>query len=296
MILIFKATTENEAFWGVSRDTVFTVLITLFVFILGILITRLIEARKEKKRLKELRVYFFTLAALLPKSLSKLVGEYKKLANDVLDPKSHNYFLPETHQLYLDNISKLSHTDIFKALVTERKTGDIKITSTHFKNIFDTFEYLRHQKERMRVNFTNFMAGASEYIDNWNNYMDALEQRLQELITLAKSQNIPPSGDDFLRDLDGVFFAWTQVEDYKNIFVAKENLLDPLKDFCNKYSADPRVTMFMPMVTKLRKAHNELKASNGLFGKLFQDEAQELEKAENLLTRAIEFFNQKTRN
>jgi len=152
---ISDANSKQALFWGVSHDAVFTVCITLFVFITGIILNRILENRKEWKRLDDLKIYFFTLIASLPKSLSRLIAEYQELANHVRNPKAYDYGLPESHQLYLDNVGKLSHSDIFKALVGKRKKADVEITSMYF-NLFDTFDYLKYQNERVRTNFASW--------------------------------------------------------------------------------------------------------------------------------------------
>ena len=48
----------------------------------------------------------------------------------------------------------------------------------------------------------------------------------------------------------------------------------------------------MPIITKLRKAHNELKDMKAFFGQSFKGEAQELKKINRAFTGAIKFFNQ----
>lgn len=296
MNVIIQTPEAKELFWGISRNTAFSTIvptiIALVVFIAGIIVNRIIEHKKENKRLEELKIYFLTIIASVPNSASKLIKHYTKLANDILDEKPHNYGLPEAHQLYLENAKRISQADLFKALVTKGSKGDTKTAATHFKNLFDIFEYVQFQRERVRINFTSFMTDLSKYVDSWNNNMDLLEQRLQELLASARSHGIGPSEDPFLRELDRLFNNWTKVDDYFNIFVANTHLLDPLKHFCNKHLSDQRVTLFMPIITKLRKAHNELKDMKAFFGQSFKGEAQELKKINRAFTGAIKFFNQ----
>ena len=91
--------------------------------------------------------------------------------------------------------------------------------------------------------------------------------------------------------LDRLFDDWRKVDDYNNIFVANKHLLDPLTDFCNSHLSDSRVAQFMTILTKLRKAHNELRDMKVFFGRSFQTEAQDLDEIRKSFTEAIRFFS-----
>ena len=62
---------DKSSIIGVSFDTIFTVVTTLFIFFLGYVVNRIIEEGKEEKRLNELEEYFIKLIELLEEPLMK---------------------------------------------------------------------------------------------------------------------------------------------------------------------------------------------------------------------------------
>ncbi len=75
---VFISSPSNDKLWGLfSYDTIFTVLITLFVFASGILIDRLIKFCDRKKEQKELRYYFrHFLDIITDKTCPQLIEMY----------------------------------------------------------------------------------------------------------------------------------------------------------------------------------------------------------------------------
>lgn len=77
---IEKIETQDKLWGFVSYDTIFTVLITLFVFISGILIDRFVKYRDKKTSEKELRYYFkHFLDKVIDKTCPKLIKNYKEV-------------------------------------------------------------------------------------------------------------------------------------------------------------------------------------------------------------------------
>ncbi|MBK7978821.1 MAG: hypothetical protein IPK06_02170 [Ignavibacteriae bacterium] len=67
----------SNSLWGISYDTIFTTLITIFIFLLGFWINKIFEARKEKKRLKDIKDYFFSLCSFLEKPVKIQIDVFK---------------------------------------------------------------------------------------------------------------------------------------------------------------------------------------------------------------------------
>jgi len=291
---VFETLSKNETFWGVSRDTIFTTFVTIIIFVSGYLITRYIERKKEKERLKDIRLYFFTIADNLINPIELLIKSYRQLSETIADKKHKDFGLGESHELYLDSIRSLSQVDLFTILISDNKHGDEQEKSKHFKNVFDTFEFIRLQNERVKRNFSYFDSEQRIYSRQWNDNANSIARLFENFKSSNIRNNIPKSHDQFLGEFDNIMHKSTQVDDYRNIYVVKEHLIDPLKELCKKHEDDPRAIILIPFIIECRMAFENIVNLKVLFSRAFDEEAQKLEKIKHSFKDSVTFFRETT--
>jgi len=290
---VLETLAENETFWGVSRDTIFTTFVTILIFVLGYLIARYIERRKEKKRLDQIRIYFLAIADSLINPIESLIKSYRQLSDSIAGKKGHAFVLGESHELYLDTIRTLSQVDLFTILILDNKHGDEQLRSKHFKNVFDAFEFIRLQNERAKRNFAYFTSEQEVYSRQWNENANSIARLFDNFVSANIRNKVPKSQDQFLGKLDQIFHS-AQVKDDRNIYMVKEHLIDPLKELCKEYRDDPRAMILLPFITECRMAFDNIVNLEGLFSVSFDEEASKLEKIKHSFKESVAFFRETT--
>jgi hypothetical protein len=287
---IFETLIDKESLWGVSLDTIFTTFITILIFIIGHILVRLWQNNKEKKRLRDIRIYFFTLLDTIPQAIDKLIKVYTELSNAIEERTHRNFVLGESHELCLDNVTKLSHVDLFKILISSSKARNDEAAFKHYKNIFDTFEFIRLQNDRVKTSFSYFMGEYRGYRNCWAEASDSILRFHDSILSFAKRNNIRPSEDPFLKEFDELFYAASKNRNFESMYEAEESLINPLKNLCKKYATDQRALMILREVLICWSAFKDIINLKVLYSRLFKDEADKLEQMKESLEEAILFF------
>ncbi|MGB2805587.1 MAG: hypothetical protein WBD64_11925 [Candidatus Zixiibacteriota bacterium] len=290
---VFETLAGNETFWGVSRDTIFTTFVTILIFVLGYLIARYIERKKEKERLKQIRIYFLGIADRLINPIESLIKSYRQLSDTIADKKRHDFALGESHELYLDSIRTLSQVDLFTILILDNKYGEEQLKSKHFKNVFDAFEFIRLQNERAKRNFAYFNSEQEKYSRQWNDNANSIARLFDNFVSANIRNNVPKSHDQFLANFDRICHS-AQVKDDRNIYIVKEHLIDPLKEVCKEYKDDPRAMILLPFIIECRMAFDNIVNLKRLFSGSFDEEASKLEKIKHSFKESVAFFRETT--
>jgi hypothetical protein len=101
---------------GVSSDTIYTVKITLFIFILGIFIERLIKfADKKNKDTDQKKFFLFHLNQANNLLFKKLKEVYKKLHDDISIDTGLESTPPKVISSDFQRLLNLNHEELFKA-------------------------------------------------------------------------------------------------------------------------------------------------------------------------------------
>ncbi len=290
-IIESQATLLQRTFLGVSIDAIFTTFTAILVFVIGFILNRLYETYKENKRLDELENYFYSLIKSLMGPIEKQTEMFKKLSESIADKEEQTFAFNQATGLYFDNITNISHLDLYKIFITRRKLSS-KDKMAHFQNIFDSIEFVRFQMKVTQRNFWEFFQDYRRYEQEWDKNGDAILRFFDSVASEAKAAGVKPSQDPFLKEMDVIIHSWSKRENSKNIYVAKEHLLDPLKQHCAKENQDPRSRTLMPIIVQAKYAFNNINQAKELYSKYFQEESNNLRNQKELIQKALEFFRQ----
>ena len=293
MVTILADLGNKKSLLGVSVDTLVSALIAaavaIIVLIAGYLLNKRHENDKEKNRLQELEKYFFILLNSLIKPIEKQIEIYRSLATQIASREHQDFVFRESHELFLDNIQNISNLDLYKIFITKKQAAHDE-KATHFNDIFDAIEFIRLQKERTKKNFTQFVNEYGEYEKQWNSDADSILRYFDAFRSYNESHGIPPSKDAFLADLDKITYKWSQTENCENMHIAKEVLVDPIKQHCQKSISDQRSVVLLPVIVEANYAFNNLVSLKETYSELFCGEAKKLEENKELLVKATLFF------
>jgi len=148
----------EPTFWGAKYDTVFTVAITLFIFIIGILIDRWIKRNQEKKELKELKDYFLNQVDELLNFIGPpFLKGYNKFYQQTINI---NNGIPTTPPKLLtnsfDRILKMESEKLFSSFASDEKVkfnqyfGEIDFLSNLLTDINDYHRIVLQRSESIR--------------------------------------------------------------------------------------------------------------------------------------------------
>lgn len=289
-IFIFEELQKNNLL-GISVDTIFTTLVTIFIFILGYIIAKNLESRKERKRLEEVSAFFFSVIKKLQNPIEKLIKSYKELSKNIADQNPKDFSLGESHELYLNSINSLSKVDLFKILILNTSSKNREEKLKNYKDLFDTFEFLNLQNDRVKKNLIYFNTEYKNYVRQWNENINLILRIFDDFMYIAKSNEVPPSEDQFLKQLDKIIHDSSLIKNREIIDVAKIHLIDPIYELCKQYSRDQRSNILMPYTINCRIAFADYKNIKVSFSVQYEEEANKLSKIENSFLISVKYFD-----
>ncbi|SFW60088.1 hypothetical protein [Cellulophaga fucicola] len=127
---------KTDTFFGVSNDTIFTVVFTILIFALGILIDRLLKRNNEQKELQKLKDYFNNQFDDLKKNIvPELRNGYKKFYQETISldngvPTTAPKILTNTY----DRLSNLESPLLFKTFKN----------SSDFNTAFSQIDFIKN--------------------------------------------------------------------------------------------------------------------------------------------------------
>ncbi len=238
-----KDSTNESSLLGVSSDTIFTVITTLIIFILGIVINKQIEANKEKRRLIELEEYFIKLIELAQKSVIKQADGFKDFADKLLVKKEQHFHLLDVSSFSMEPIKEIDKKDLY-AIFIKRKKGLIGIKTELFRKLLANIEYIDDIKTSNKENFENFIKKFEAFQYDYSENLKVTSDAYDQMRTHNEKNNIKPQEDLFLLKLDGIRAAWAGLEkdeiDFRDRYIAREKYIEPVRILCRESIGDPR--------------------------------------------------------
>ena len=158
--IITEISKKEPKLLGAKYDTVFTVLVTLLIFILGIIIDRIIKRKQEKKELEELRSYFLNQISELNTQIGPaLVRGYNDYYRKTI---SIDKGIPTTPpKMLMNNFDRLLHMEsdrLFKSFPKDSKDkfnkyfSKIDFISNLLREVDSFHDVVLHRSEQIRNN------------------------------------------------------------------------------------------------------------------------------------------------
>lgn len=284
-----EAVSSQISFFSVSYDAIFTTVFTIIVFSLGLYFARRLDRNKEKKRLEELGVYYLDLLSSLIEPIKKQRQHLKSLADSIKDKKSRNFEYKESSDLLFDVFDQIPNQDIYKIFIINKKSsGDDRYV--HYGNILHCIEFLKLQRIRSRRNVDRFMKDLRRYQSDWNDNVMSIGRSFDRYLSILHGKGIKVSEDPFFDKFNALLTNLRKLDDFRNMYVYKENFLGDLKKHCQGNYDDPRAFELIEFIVSANYAFNDLVNLKKFYSKAFQDESEKLRDFKNKLEQAVEFF------
>jgi hypothetical protein len=286
-----KITVENSKntinLLGLSIDpVVFTVLTPIIILFIGYWLNKRNEKIKEKNKLLDIRLYFYSQVESLLESITKQKVNVDDFINKLREEKIQNlvfYLLPEFQIKHLLDLPK---TDLFSVLVSKEKKTRIRRVSLFWdcQQSFDIVDWLS-------TNFPNrfgyIIAKCSEYEKRWNEAITYVGNYHDRWITESVKNKSNIQSDPFLNGFFEIYHQWAQEVAYRDMYVAENKLIMPLIQHCKNTLPISNAQLLLEELLKCKDAvdnHRNLR-NNSI--EEFGNYSKQLDKVSTDLTTAI---------
>ena len=288
--VIIKEIADKYSFWGVSPDTIFTVIITLSIFLLGFVFKGFYDLLMENKKLKKVELFFYSLLDSLIKTLDEQIIIDENLSKDIMNEGVRNYYYDEKLFALTKSFNSLEYLDLFKIFILKKKKLNLDEKNILFIQIIKIIEFIKEHSKSSEKIFYQFLDDVKRFENEWGNNISFINNTFNSLRSDAKRLNIKPSQDPFLKEIDIVFFNFSKFNNYKYVSIANENLIKPLKNLCDKMIEDQKAKLILPAVMNCWEAHDNIFKSKHLYSDFLLKESNDLKDKKELLEKAIIFF------
>jgi hypothetical protein len=279
-----KITEPNNLWNGVSID----VIITISIFITGLIVKYLYDFYKEKNRLKSIKKYFIKLIKSLYDPIEVQYSSYNSLSNNIGDFKKFDFPLVENPDLNIEGFKQVSQYDFYKSIVTTSKKKIINPIFDAFISTVNIIKSIELQKEFAVINYKEFTSSHREYTNEWNS-------SLEELLHLFS--NLPDQEQDdsnFIIEIKSLIMGIGNIGNDKELIYKK--IIDPLYNCCNKYSTDKSSAVFLETINSVNKSYKDIKNLRYIYSKLFNDFSNKLNSMQLKLITNLKVFEKKANN
>lgn len=220
------------SFFGLPIDPiVFTVLTPIIILFVGYLLNKENEKKKEKNKLHDIRLYFYSqvesLLNVIPKQKTK-VDEY---INKLKEEKIQNLEFSLLVDFQIKHLLDLPKTDLFTVIVSkERKTKEKRLAL--FWKCQQSFDLVDWYSKNFKDRFDYVFTKCSEYERRWNEAFTFVAKFHDRWITDVAYKNIDIKSDPFLNGFWELYHAWAKSGASRDMYIVEQKLIDPLIQHC----------------------------------------------------------------
>jgi len=284
-----NVTTSTDRIMGISVDTIFTTLITIFIFVIGYVINKCVENKKEKSRLNKLKYYYIYLVKLYLSPIDNFIQSLSELIESIKSRQYRNIHFTGGKGLYFDKIINISRQDLYSIFV-QNCTKPEEEKYLHSNYLINSFEYLKVVTKNSKEEFLKYYEIINRFIKLWDENINQLGRYFESMMQHIRVNNIDPTSDNFFHQMSILRSKWVKLEDFKNIDIAMENYLNPLNELCNQNQSDSRVLIITPLVVNCFSAYNNIMNVKKFYSDVFSDINNELVEIKNQIKNAISFY------
>lgn len=265
--------------------------IAIFIFNRGAKRQKEKEIANETKRLAELKKYYCTLLHLIEEPLNQQRIAFIKFAKTLKEKKDQDYGLRMITSFNLENIKKVSHSDLYKIFVDNGK-GDIENKTKKFQKLQASIDLLFSINSSYQDAFKDFLKKFEKHQLEWDLNLGIIGNIFDSMMVVAKNYKTRPNDDPFFYGFDKLVFSWTQLEkegiNYKDRNIAYECYVLKLKELCKKYDSDLRIPDLIKFIMNCIYTYNDLEHLKYFYRKYFIESARKLNTARYSINSALQ--------
>ncbi|MDQ6722779.1 MAG: hypothetical protein M3Z01_00730 [Thermoproteota archaeon] len=271
---------DKNNFWGISNDAWFTGLTPILLFILGYIINKQIENRKESRRIKDLEEYLIRNLEILKEPLQKQIKSLLNLSHSLKEKKEQHFYLDDIVSFNVAQIKAIDNKDLYTIFIKDKK-GSLSKKIELFGRLRANIDYIHEVKHKMKEDFVIFWEKYDKYQQEFRGNMEQTDWEFNSMISNSQSNSL--AQDLFLSNLNNIRLKWATSapdgKDYRDMFVAKTEYLQPLKILCVQNNRDPRAPFILRLVMNCIYALNDIEETKTFYRRDYLLTARKLQKS-----------------
>ena len=283
---------DKNNFLGISYDALLTGLIPILIFILGYIFNKIIEKRKEKKRLNELEDYFKKLIELLNNPVNKQKNEFVKFSHYLKEKKEQFLTLNDVTNFHVDQIREINNEDLYKIFIKNKK-GSLESKTGLYGKLRANIDLIDQVKKSIREDFPLFWEKYDKYQQDYKLNIDTISVLFQSMV--SDNMNSLGNQDLFLMELDNIISNWQALKNtgikHTDMYVTKYKLIDPVRDSCRRHFANPRSAIVSKYVMRCVYAFHNIEETRKVFRRHFLLLAKKLQNSWFEINETLEKYD-----
>ena len=213
------------------NPVLFTVVTPIIILFIGYWLNKGNDQRKEKNKLHDIRLYFYSQVESLLEAIPKQRANVDNFINKLKEEKIQNFVFNLLVDFQIKHLADLPKTDLFSVIVSKEKKSREKRLSLFWKcqQSFDLVDWLSNN---FLNRFEYIKEKCSEYEKRWNESIIYVGEYHGRWINDAVKNKNDIKSDFFLYGFWELFHEWAKDEAKSDMYVAEKKLIDPLIQHC----------------------------------------------------------------
>lgn len=236
-----------ELTFGIDANTSATLIITLFVFIVGLILQqglRTFTNYLERKRTR--KTFFFALEEFWLQ-VKKQSEEYLKISNGLRFDKENNFEFKKATISTITSLNELGFKNAYEALFHGPENWikiNSKVKMKAFNKIWNSIKSVEfwHEKSFQDIDF--FITKYNLFNDRRNSALRNYRAFIEPIMHSFNGKNIPKELAFYLKKVDQIQFEWQKMPDRTRADIVNKHLIIPLR-ILNRKNQDKEIAVKM---------------------------------------------------
>lgn len=236
--------------FNIQNETSAPIIITLIVFILGYILTGIVNIIKSYFTRRSVRRLFSDLLLEIARTAMKQADYFKDFENRLSIENQDFFKLNKTPINHLDNISKLSINTFHEAYFTGfENICKGKIKQRAFNKTWIHISSLTFWEQRIPNEIKEFITKFNFYEDKRNEELENWRKISDQLIYTVQQQGVEGRLREYFSKYDKIVYGWQVAGQNTHYFVVQKDLIEPLRALNREYKELPFVlTLTNPLL------------------------------------------------
>ncbi len=276
----------SDKFLGISIDTIFTALITIGIFILGLWLNKKNDQRKEFDLLIEIKTYFLQLVDILISATERQLTEFKRFSNELAERVDRSFIIGASSNFTTYNIDSVPNEKLFKIFVFYKSAKDKEQAIIRYKDLIINITSIRTIANEWRLSYQNFLDSTLETDEKFNENASKIAEFNMNTIFIRYYEH-NENDDEFMKEFDLILSAWEKKDDPVDKYVMMDNLISPLRELCRRMPDNFRAMELLKLVMQCRYAFLKKENIRNIYKYLFATYVDQLTIAVNGIQKSI---------
>lgn len=271
---------------SVSSDTIFTVIITVSIFIIGQIFLIIYDRYKDKNALSNLSKFFLISVKGIIDPLTTEIADIKDIVTQLEEKRQRSYFLQDTTELNFDFYNKINNSELFNSFTKYLKKKEEVSVIISYTNLIKSIVSFRNYKNEKLKNFDsiiNLLNKVTErYSENYIQLMYKIEEIKREKATHSALN------DKFIMN---VLEAINLANDPKGeMYYQIEKIIDPIISLYRAYGKSPYAQPIMKFVLPCKSAFNYICYIKEMNIKKYKNQIVLLERLNDIILKSVNYL------